>query len=435
MSKLIKLNESFKEDATIIDEIVNNEITVFEDIQGAKIFVNWDGDTFAIKPKSIHNYPINLVDLAMQKYYTKAFQFFSKFDDRVKSLMNKNWWFCFEYFPDNQPSNITYDIVPKNNLVLVSISKKAGSKFKFDYTIDELVEYANLFDVDSLPVIFQGKLPDNAIEAIKYFLNTSPEDLEFVFGEKSFSFFFYKLLNPLSEKSFLMEDDFQKNIEKLIIRVGETDNSFELLNPLYKKISDENSTEYVEVYTLILFNFLTYCQSTNIEEIKLKGNNREELYIYLICRLFNMYVTDCKDDLINFDFVIPKFFSQEKFKINSNLIKNKVTKELISENQKLEYIFKIILGSFNKKRKHPIGVLTEITIKIFNDFVDKISRIVDESMNKYHETELSQTGLLNFSDYFDIKYDSDGDNQVYPDVYTELDISRDSKKKKGGKKK
>ena len=28
-------------------------------------------------------------------------------------------------------------------------------------------------------------------EAIKYFINTSDDDLEYIFGEKSFAFFFY----------------------------------------------------------------------------------------------------------------------------------------------------------------------------------------------------------------------------------------------------
>ena len=55
-------------------------------------------------------------------------------------------------------------------------------------------------------------------EGIKYFLNTSEKDLEYVFGEKSFSFFFYKILNPNSEGSFLMNDDFQKNLQKIVIR-------------------------------------------------------------------------------------------------------------------------------------------------------------------------------------------------------------------------
>jgi hypothetical protein len=39
---------------------------------------------------------------------------------------------------------------------------------------------------------------------------------------------------------------------------------------------------------------------------------------------------------------------------------------------KIEYIFKVVLGSFIKKRKKPIGIFTENTVVLFNKFVDEI---------------------------------------------------------------
>ena len=50
---LITLNDHPKDDQ-ILDKIFNNEIVVFEDIQGSKIYVNWDGKNFTIKPKSFN---------------------------------------------------------------------------------------------------------------------------------------------------------------------------------------------------------------------------------------------------------------------------------------------------------------------------------------------------------------------------------------------
>mgnify|MGYP006357262831 FL=1 len=176
----MKLNHI--QDESILNDIFDNEITVYEDIQGSKIYVNWNGKSFSIKSKSLSSEPINMIDLAMQNYYNHAVNYFNSLDNRVKGLVNRNWWFCFEYFPDNQPANISYNRLPKNNLVLTSICK--GNKF--NYTIDELDEYSRLFDVDVIPVIFNGKLNEKTIESIKYFLNTSEDDLEYVFGEKSF---------------------------------------------------------------------------------------------------------------------------------------------------------------------------------------------------------------------------------------------------------
>ena len=428
MSKLVTLNGS--NDQELLSSIFDNEIVVFEDIQGSKIWVNWNGKEFAIKPKSMSSEKLNLVDLAIQNYYNPAIKFFESLDIRVKSLLNKNWYFGFEYFPDNQPANIEYSRVPKNNLVLTALNKSG----KYDFSIEELDEYARLFDVDMLPIVFQGKLNERMIEAIKYFINTSEDDLEYIFGEKSFAFFFYKILNPSSQNSFLMdEEDYQNNLEKLIVRTKKGDLSFEILNPLYKRISDNNSTEFVEIYTLILVNFLNFCQSFNLDEIKLKGSKRDEIYIYLISKLFNVYISEVKQDLLDFDFTVPEFFDKEKFKINTELISNKLTKDYIKESDKLEYIFKVILGSFSKKRKKPIGVFTDNTVILFNVFVTDINNYIEKYMNKIHEVELTRAGLLDFGDFFEIQYDSDGEGEVYPDVYSEFEKGAGDEKKKKGK--
>jgi hypothetical protein len=427
MSKLITLNGI--DDEKLLDDLFSDEIIVLEDIQGSKIWVNWNGNEFSIKPKSISSEPINLIDLAMQNYYNPVMKYFTELDERVKSLLNRKWWYCFEYFPDEQPANIEYSRVPKNNLVLSAVNK--GSKFEFN--IEELDEYSRLFDVDLIPVVYQGSLTEAMKEAIKYFINTSEQDLEYIFGEKSFAYFFYKVLNPASNNSFLMDDDYQKNLEKLIIRSKNNDISFELLNPLYKRLSEANSTEFVEIYTLILVNFLNFCQSVNVTDIKLKGDRKDEIYIYLICKLFNIYVSEVKQDLLDFDFMVPEFFDKDKFKINTELIKNKLTKDYIKEDDKLEYIFKVILGSFNKKRKKPIGIFTENTVKLFNKFIQNIDDYISEYLGKIHEIELGKAGLLDFGDFFDIQYDTDGEGQVYPDVYDEFEKGVDIDKKKKGK--
>ena len=424
MSKLVSLNTI--SDTDQIDKILDSDLMIFEDVQGSKILVGWDGEKFTIKPKSLSSEPINLVDLAMQNYYNAAFNYFNSLDKRVKSLLNKKWWYVFEYFSDNQPANISYTRTPKNGLVLTSIIKGRD----YNYTIEELDEYSRLFDVDSLPIIFKGRLSQKTKEAIKYFLNTSENDLEYVFGEKSFAFFFYKILNPNTQNSFLMEDEFQNNLEKLIIRTPDSQTTFAILNPLYKKISDNGSTEFVEIYTLILINFLSFCQSVDLKRIKIDAQNREEAYISLICKLFNVYMTEVKRDVLDFEFTIPHFFNKDKFKINRELIADLATKNIISQDPKIEYIFKVVLGSFNRKKKKPIGVFNNNTLNLFNSFVDTIEARVDEYLNKKSELELTKKGLLDFSDYFDIKYDTDSQGQVYPDVYKEFERGADEKSKK-----
>ena len=423
---LITLNK--QNDDETLDIIFNNELIIYEDIQGSKIYVRWTGNKFEIKPKSLSAEPINMIDLAMQKFYNPVYKYLTNLPDRVKSLLNKKWWFCFEYFPDEQPANIHYRRMPKNGLVLTSISKGGN----FDYTIDELDEYARLIDVDSLPIVFSGKLTDRMKEAIKYFVHTNEKDLEFVFGEKNFAFFFYKILNPSIKNSFLMDsEEYSDNLEKLLIKVNGSNLSFQLLNPLYRRISDTNSTEFAEVYSLILLQFLTFCQSVNLNTIKLSGNRKDDIYINLISTLYNLFVSETKEDLLKFQFTIPDFFDKEKFKINKEMISNKATIEFIEEDPKLEYIFKSILGSFNKKRKKPIGVFTEKTIDVFNGFVQELEELIETSLKRGKEKDLMNKGLMDFSNFFEIQYDKDGEGMPYPEIYNEFEKGTDMKKKKG----
>lgn len=426
MSKLVTLNNTGDE---FLDEIFNDLITVHEDIQGSKIIVRWDGSNFEFRTKSINNDPMSLLDLSLQKYYNKAINFFYELESHVLSLLPKNWHFVFEYFPDNKPAHIEYTKEPKNSLILIGIIK--GKKFK--YNIEEILEFSNLFDCDPLPIIFHGKLNQNQKEGIKYFLHTSAEDLEYVFGDHNFAFFFYKLLDPTHKHSFLMGDgDFQPNVEKLIIKTYKNNYKYEVLNPLYQKSSSLIQTDFTEIYSLILLNFMSYVQNVDLEDIKLSGNKRDSIYINLMCKLYNMYMNDSSDELENFEFEIPKFFNKDKFKINTDFIKNQLTRKYIGENDRFEYIFKCVLGSFRNKKPKKIGVFTDNSLLLFNNFIEKISDIIDIHLNKIQEDQLRNSQLMDYGDYRKFKYDVDGAGDVYPDVYTEF-IPDDSDKKKGKK--
>ena len=180
MTKVIKLN-LLEDKENLINKIRNKELLIYEEVQGSKIYVKWDGDKFIVKPKSINNESLNFVDLATQKYYNGAYLYLHTLPDYVTNLLSTTWWFCFEYFPDSQPAHIEYQRIPKNNMLLTCIVKGT----KYTYNIDELKEYSNLFAVDMLPILFKGKLSSKQIEVITLFLNTSEEDLRYVFGESN----------------------------------------------------------------------------------------------------------------------------------------------------------------------------------------------------------------------------------------------------------
>jgi hypothetical protein len=431
MTQIIKLNN---QPDNLIELLQNKELLIYEDIQGAQIFVRWNGSKFVIHPKSINNPELNFVDLAIQKFYSQCFQYLHTLPDYVTNLLSTNWWFCFEYFPDNQPAHIEYSRLPLNNLILTCIVK--GTRYKYNY--NELLEYAKLFNVDSLPVIFRGKLNEKQLEIINLFLHTSETDLEYVFGENNFAYFFYKILNPQLENSFLMKD-FNDNLEKIIIRInGNDEYSFEILNPFYEKMSLTNKTEYLETYSLIILNFLEFLQLVDLEKVKLKEITKDELYIELISSIFNEYIDNIKKELKDWNLSIPSFFAEDKFRINTFLLKNEKTIDLIKSDTKIEYLFKLILSSFNKKKKKPIGIFNEKTLELFNNEVEKISKFLDEILKVNREYLLRNNDLLDFKTYFNVKYNTDADEQIYPDVdklMNEIPEGEEKKKKTGAPKK
>lgn len=434
MTQIIKLS-GVENTEDFLNLITDRELIIFEDIQGSKIYVRYDGDKFIIKPKSVKNDPLNFIDLTVQKFYNMAFNYFHSLPTYITDLLSKNWWFCFEYFPpyDAHPANIEYAKNPRNNLILTCIVK--GNKYKYDYA--ELQEYANLFDCDCLPVIFMGKLNQKQLEVINLYLHTSEDDLEFVFGESNFAKFFYDILNPQLKNSFLMHnDDFNDNLEKIVIKVNGNDEiNFEILNPLYKRMSYNNTSEYVEMYSLIILNFLEFCQLIKIESYKVKANIKDEIYIDLICQMFNDYMDNVKKHIDEWDINIPQFFKDEKFKINVDLLNNKKTIEHIKSDKKIEYIFKVILGTFNRRRKKPIGIFNEQTVEIFNQFVDKLNTHVDKLLNINREYSLQKSDLLNFNDYFKLHFNLDTDQRLYPDVYNHFKEVESGGEKKGKSKK
>lgn len=425
MAKLVRLNEI--EGKQFLKRLQIEPIVIYEDVQGSKIFVKWTNQGVEIRPKRSDADPLNPIDLAVQKYYGLAYDYLRSLKPSIISLLKKGWQFCFEYFPDEQPAHVKYDIVPQNNLVLTCILK--GKKYVQDF--EELDEYARVIGVDSVPVLFKGVLSEVQYDLIERFLSTSQHDLEYIFDQDSnFSHFFYSILCPGSKSSFLMlEGNFQENSERLIIRFEDNDEiNLALLNPMYKKGIESDMTEHVEVYSLFLLSFIEYSQLIDIKTIKAEGDNRGDLYLDIMCKMFNRFITANLEQILDFEFDIPKFFREEKFKIDPDRIKNNITLQHLRIDPKIEYVFKVIVGSFQRKRTKPIGIFNDMSVIVFNDIVDKIQTRIDEITRDARPVSVLDKGTLTFDEYMS----ADAEGHVYPDVYNKFDKEP---KVDGGKKK
>jgi hypothetical protein len=79
MTKIAKIKTDLNIDTKEFIDILNNkELLIYEDVQGSKIFVKYDGKKFIIKPKSLNNDELNFIDLTVQKFYNQAFSYFYK---------------------------------------------------------------------------------------------------------------------------------------------------------------------------------------------------------------------------------------------------------------------------------------------------------------------------------------------------------------------
>lgn len=417
-----------------IDLLSNDELIVYEQIMGSKIFVSYVNGNWILRPKNINQNPINLIDLAMQKYYKWAYAYLLSLPDSVTDLLRPNYYFCFEYFPDEQPAHIKYDRIPKNHLILTCICKYGKT---YSYDVDELKTWADLFGVETLPMIYRGRLGEKQLKAITYFLHTSQKDLELFFKETNFTEFFYKLLNPFAANSFLKSSGFQNNLEKIIIRFPKTQQEYtlEILNPMYQRTILKTDSEFSDVYSILLFNFMQWLIGVNLETIEISGTTRELVYINLISKLYNMYIQKNEKNIIDFIFVVPPFFSNEKFRINQQLIKNQTTIDLINKHSKLEYVFKILLSSFQREQKKPIGIINEVALKHLNDMIRAIQLKVEDQFNYNIKLNAHAYQLKDLSKYPNISWEEDSKGRVYPEIGKLFDDTDSSKKKLDTKKK
>lgn len=375
MAKLIKSIDVI-EFENFMKLLRDKEVIVYEDVQGSKIWVNFDGKDWNIRPRSISEKNINMVDLAIQKLYNHVYLYFNNMSHNRADLLKKDWWFGFEYFCDEQPANVKYTKLPKNKLVLTSIIR---GKKGFTNNIDDLMVMSGVFDCDIRPVLFRGTLSEKQIKLINRFLHTSTKDLEFIFDEDNFCSFFYKLLNPLKTGSFLMDTQFQENLESIIIRFtnkGE-EISLELLNPLYNKISAPQYTDHTDMYSLILMEFLQFMSNIDLKCVKIEGTSFESTYINLICKLYNMFMLKNSTKLSKLDIIVPDFYNQDKFRLNRSMITNSNTLDWIDENDINQYILRILLTTLRKPFKKHFGVFTDRTIINFNTLITNINTYIN----------------------------------------------------------
>jgi hypothetical protein len=387
-----------------IDDLFKDYLVVTEKLSGSSFSFEKDGGS--INFYKSNDKPINLVDRTLMVYYEHAISYIKKATSGMMNSIPDDWRFCFQYFVHNEPGVVQYDKLPKNNLVLTHIQIKSPNG-KIGKIIEDprvINDWSSKLNVTPLIPIFKGYLTDNQKQKIRDFISTPKEDHIELFKTSSFAAYLIGLLNP-SLSSTLLQSDLSKPIDSIIFKFykpGTTQTfSAKLIDPYTLSLmKDKEPVDLrrvpADINEILLLDILSFIEERGLKKGEILSSTPDERYIELVSNIFNDYVMQRGSDLKNIDVEKADFAKGDEFKLNVDLIPSETTKKILTDNERMQDLFKIMLGSLRKKRnpEKAGNVLTPSVIKDFNSLIGKINDLTLAEVSNEFKT---------FSDYLTLK--------------------------------
>lgn len=400
-----ELGDIYKEvGQQFVDDLFKDYLTVTEKLSGSSFSFEKEGNT--IKFYKSNDKLINLVDRTLMVYYESVISYIKKTTGPMLSTLPENWRFCFQYFVHNEPGVIQYDKLPKNNLVLTHIQiKSAGGK------IGKLIEdprvindWADKLNVTPLLPIFKGYLTDKQKQKIRDFISTPREDHEELFKTSSFASYLINVLNP-AVKSTVLQLDLLRPIDSIVFKFYKTGStqvfSAKMIDPYTVSLMKDKELVDLrrvpaDINEIILLDILAFIEERGLKKSEILSTTPDERYLELISSIFNDYVIKRGSGLKEIDIEKAEFAKGDEFKLNIDLIPSENTKNTLRDNERMQDLFKIMLGSLRKKRSSKRGgnVLTPSVITDFNLLIDKIEDAINTEVTSEFKT---------FGDYLSLK--------------------------------
>jgi len=387
-----------------IDDLFKDYLTVTEKLSGSSF--SFERDNGQINFYKSNDKPINLIDRTLMVYYENAISYIKKATSGIITTIPDNWRFCFQYFVHNEPGVIQYDNLPKNNLVLTHIQIKSNSG-KIGKIIEDprvINDWANTLNVTPLLPIFKGYLTDLQKQKIRDFISTPKEDHAELFKTNSFASYLIDVLNP-SIKSTMLQSDLQKPIDSIVFKFYKTGStqvfSAKMIDPYTlflmkdKKLIDLRRVP-ADINEILLLDILAFIEERGLKKGEILSSTPDERYLELVSNIFNDYVIKRSAGLREIDIEKAEFAKGDEFKLNIDLIPSESTKNTLRNNERMQDLFKIMLGSLRKKRnpEKTGNVLTPSVIADFNLLIDKIEDVVNTEVTSEFKT---------FGDYLNLK--------------------------------
>ena len=381
---LQKLREHFNEtNRENFIEMLKHRVLVTEKIAAPSFHIQRTSNGFDFF-KSIKSEAIDIVDRTIISLYEVAINHLQSLESSQKEELPRDFKFGFEYLPDENLSEIKYDKIPQNFLILTHIQEINTNNGKVRKTITDptiLKKWANVLEVQGPSIIFDGYLNSVQKESLLAILEMSDREfnekydyLEETTDKISFTKEIIKLFNP-SKISSTLHESLENEIDGLIVNFidGKKTNSYKLEDFNRAKVNESRDSSHM--YQITIADLLEHLTSYDFNEIKLTEENSDKRYIEAMSVVFNSYIEKNASKFVGVNFESAEFSSSKSFKLNTKYIQNEKTLKLV-ENSVLSELFKISLSTFRKKRTKTTDIINQDMMDRMNEIVDKIQQLV-----------------------------------------------------------
>jgi len=399
MAEIQTLNKVFRtEGLKFIHELFDNFVIISEKLNATRFCFERDKEgnlTFYKKEGKITK-----IDRTLTKLFEKPIKYIESIPKETLDKLPVGYKFGFRYFHNNAPFNITYDRSPINNLILTDIQNPSG-KIVDDVTI--LNPISDLLIVSKPPIIWYGKLNKVQKTNLLEYLRTPEDKLISRFKTNSFTKYIISILNPEISKTAL-NDDIEKPIDSIMFKFISDDRSTcvyaKLIDPVIQQINKTNikGREPQDMYAIILSDIVEFLKINGLKKYPLKGTDQEDRFIELICLVFNDYIKKYGYRYDGVELDPLSFANLPEFSLNTSIISNEKTKEILDNSTINKNIFKILMTAFSKPRKKPVGLMTQLLIDDIKDLSNMIN-----NKTKPVEGSDGEFGMPTFEEYLNNK--------------------------------
>ena len=373
-------NTLSKKGQDFLDKLFNSNCLITEKIDGEAFSIEKTDDGWDFYKRNAKK-PINVADRTIDTRYEDLISYFENLSDTITDKIESGLRFEMEHVSSLKPNLISYDEIPKNNLILHSISKyKDGKLISKIEDISKLDKYADLLNVSRVPIIFQGVLSNEQKQSIKEFLNTPNEQLIEKFKTESFTGYIFSILNPKRKRTFL-QTDLSKNIEGIVFWFDDEKVLAKLVDPWFefsiknkKQESGEKESSYKKESDEFLKSFEDFISNINLDDYLDNTLKGWKSYIEIISNIFVDFVNSkSKGFFKKFEDISVNITEDylKDYKVNVNFLNNNI-KKILLEKPYLNLFFRLTLSVYKFDRKRFTG-FSNIRQKFIKDLALNIN--------------------------------------------------------------